>query len=150
MTEVKAEEIRQVLKNLAYTHSLVVEQMESMIQVLTELVDVDDILTARQSRSRKEGWPVANRETLCVEWEGKSCFLGNTLIFWFFERLARSPNHYVSHQTLLDEVWGGDRQPTTIRGVAKRLRDRLSEFGMEELARQIDGSENGYYGLMMV
>lgn len=150
MDSSKQEEIREVLKSLAYTHSLVVEQMESMISVLTKLLDADEqSLTAKRAR-RREGWPISNRDTLSIEWEGKSCFLGNTLLFWFFERLARTPNRYVSHQQLLDDVWGGDRQPTTIRGVVKRLRDKLVEVEMHDLASRIDGSENGYYGLMMV
>ena len=146
----KQEEIREVLKSLAYTHSLVVEQMESMICVLTKLLEVDELNAIARRDRRRKGWPVANRDTLSIEWEEKSCFLGNTLLFWFFERIARTPNRYVSHQQLLDDVWGGNRQPTTIRGVVKRLRDKLDEVGMHDLATRIDGSENGYYGLMMV
>ena len=149
MGSTKQEEIREVLKSLAYTHSLVVEQMESMISVLTTLLEVD-ALSSTASSARRKGWPVANRDTLSVEWEGKSCFLGNTLLFLFFERIARTPNRYVSHQQLLDDVWGGNRQSTTIRGVVKRLRDKLVEVDMDDLAARIDGSENGYYGLMMV
>ena len=146
----KREEIRAVLKNLAYTHSLVAEQMESMIQVLTQLVENDELVNSGGRAAIRKGWPVANRETLSAEWKGRSCFLGNTLLFWFFDRLAQSPNRYVSHQELLDDVWGGERQSTTIRGIAKRLRDTLEENGIQELANQIDGSETGYYGLILV
>ena len=149
MGSTKQEEIREVLRSLAFTHSLVVEQMESMISVLTKLLELDELSSTLRC-SRRKGWPVANRDTLSVEWEGKSCFLGNTLLFWFFERIARTPNRYVSHQQLLDDVWGGNRHPTTIRGVVKRLRDKLAKVGMGDLATRIDGSENGYYGLMMV
>ena len=103
----KQGEIREVLKSLAYTHSLVVEQMESMICVLTKLLEVDELNAIARRDRRRKGWPVANRDTLSIEWEGNSCFLGNTLLFWFFERIARTPTRYVSHQQLLDDVWGG-------------------------------------------
>ncbi len=98
----------------------------------------------------KQGRPTVDRETLSVSWKNHTCFLGNTLLLLFFERLARSPNRYVSHLDLLDEVWGGERKASTIRGVAKRLRDRFQEAGMGKLAKAIDGSVTGYYGLKLV
>jgi hypothetical protein len=50
---------------------------------------------------------------------------------------------------LLEDVWGGERQAATIRGVVKRLRERLRENGMQQLADAIDGSVRGHYGLML-
>ena len=49
--------------------------------------------------------PIADADTLAVRWNGKTCFLGKTLAFKLFERLARRPNHFLSHDLLLDEVW---------------------------------------------
>ena len=50
----KQEETREVLKSLAYTHSLVVEQMESMICVLTKLLEIDELnAIAPRDRRRK-------------------------------------------------------------------------------------------------
>lgn len=144
------EQIREILKNLAYTHSLVVEQMESMIRVLTQMLEAEEALLSEERTGHRRDWPLANQVTFSAEWQGKSCFLGNTLLFWFFERLSRTPNRFVSHEELLDQVWGGDRTTSTIRGVAKRLRDKLDESGMPELSERIDGSETGYYGLIMV
>lgn len=93
--------------------------------------------------------PIADRTTLSVVFQGKTCFLGNTLLFRFFETISRRPNRYFSHAELLDEVWGGPRSDATIRNVAKRLRDKLKSAGLTELAEVIDGSTTGYYVLLL-
>ena len=153
MQNSKRANIRKALASLAATHEIVVRQMEHMIDLLNHVLEAEESLefesgdTNSKSKTNK---PFANRKTLSIEWAGKSCFLGNTLLFWFFDRIARTPNQYVSHLDLLEDVWGGERKEATIRGVAKRLRDRLNECGMEFLALSIDGSESGYYGLILV
>jgi len=151
MRHSKTEKVREVITSLAVTHSLVVEQMEELIVLLQEIVDLEDNTPSLPIRTVKSNRrPIANRQTLSIEWDGKSCFLGNTLLFLFFERLSRSANRYVSHEELLDDVWGGDREATTIRGVVKRLRDKLEDSEMTEVAHFIDGSIAGYYGLILV
>jgi hypothetical protein len=144
--------IRDALRTLATTHAIAIEQMERMIAVLNLALETDepDRSGLGPRSSANANLPTANRETLSVVWRGNSCFLGNTLLFWFFERIARSPNRYVAHVDLLEDVWGGERKDATIRGVAKRLRDRLAENGMQDLAGAIDGSVPGYYGLILV
>ncbi len=145
--------IRDALAALTATHRIVVEQFESAITVLSSALDASewaqgDVVGA--TREDGAGRPIADRNTLSILWHGRSCFLGNTLLFRFFERIARSSNRYVPHVDLLDEVWGTHREATTIRGVAKRLRDRLIASGMADLARAIDGSVSGHYRLMLV
>ena len=39
------------------------------------------------------GQTIANSATFCVQWSGKTCYLGDTLPFWLLARLARRPNH---------------------------------------------------------
>ncbi|MDA7979480.1 MAG: helix-turn-helix domain-containing protein [Pirellulales bacterium] len=147
----KKRQIREALKALAVAHSHAVAEIENAINGLSLVLELEEHIendSIKPGRSKQR--PRADRETLSVVWKDKSCFLGNTLLFYFFERLARSPNRYVSHLDLMDEVWGGERQASTIRGVAKRLRDRLQEEGMGQLAKAIDGSVTGYYGLKLV
>lgn len=98
---------------------------------------------------RNPNHPIADWPTFSVLWQGQSCFLGNTLLFRFFEKIARRPNCYCSHQDLLDDVWGGPRADASIRNVVKRLRDRLVASGMSRLAEAIDGSVAGHYVLLL-
>lgn len=93
--------------------------------------------------------PIVDRDRFSVLWRKRSCRLGNTLPFRFFESLLRRRGRCCSHEDLLDEVWEGVRAGSTVRHVVKRLRDRLTSAGMEGLARAIDGSERGHYVLRL-
>ena len=157
ITPEKKQLIRETLKTLAASHATAVIQIEEAISTLSRTLELDDrfsVPTADQQHrpadSSGPDAPAVDRATLSVIWQGRTCFLGNTLLFWLFNRLAQSRNRYVSHVDLLDDVWGGQRQSATIRGVAKRLRDRLVESGMDDLADSINGTVSGYYGLMLV
>ena len=148
----KDQQIREALANLITVHQCAVAEIERAMRGLNQVLEVEEVrgITASLRMSEKRGRPSVDRETLSVSWKNHTCFLGSTLLFLFIERLARSPNCYVSHLDLLEEVWGGERKSSTIRGIAKRLRDRLKEAGMGNLAKAIDGSEAGYYGLKLV
>lgn len=142
--------IQESLQALAASHAAAVAQIEkTMIALVEELGPEPD----REERGRDAGsseCPTANVTTFCITWRGKTCFLGNNLLFWLFRRLLQSSGLYVSHLDLLDDVWRGQRQSSTVRGVAKRLRDRLIDADMADLAAAIDGSVSGHYGLMLV
>ncbi len=157
ITPEKKQLIREALKTLAESQAAAETLIEETISILSRILELGDNFPthvadqAHRPTDLSESDALAvDRATLSVIWQGRTCFLGNTLLFWFFNRLAQSRNRYVSHVDLLDDVWGGQRQSATIRGVAKRLRDRLVESGMEELADSIDGTVSGYYGLMLV
>lgn len=139
--------IQESLRSLAASHAAAVAQIEETMSVLLRALELDDDAVGRDAAEHR---PTANTTTFTVEWHGRSCFLGNTLLFWMFERLVQSTNRYVAHVDLLDDVWKGNREDSTIRGVAKRLRDRLVAADMADLATAIDGSVPGYYGLILV
>lgn len=143
--------LRETLAALASNHAIVVQQLELAIRLLDEEisnhVDVTVSQTPRLTPRNKN--PMVDRDTFCVQWRGGVCFLGNTLLFRFFERISRSPNNYISYRALLDDVWRGPRDDSSIRGVAKRLRDRLAAQGMAELSASVDGTNPGHYGLML-
>ena len=86
---------------------------------------------------------------MSVVYRGRSCFLGNTLPLRFIERLLLSPNQYLSHEQLQDDVWNAVRSPEAIRSVVKELRARLRRAGMSRLAESIDGRVGGHYALML-
>lgn len=141
-------QIQEALATLVASHAeaeWAIDELTNALGIQKNRSSGDDIPRLQNSRSL-----IADCETLSVVWNDKTCFLGNTLLFRFFERLARSPNRYVPHSELLEDVWGGVRDMSTIRGVAKRLRDRLREEDMGELADAIDGSVIRHYGLKLV
>jgi hypothetical protein len=144
--------LRDSLSALAASYAQAVTQIELTILLLNEEIEASNLTPVgiMDRTSRNRGHPRIDYHTLCVHWQGKTCFLGNTLLLRFFDRLCRSPNRYVSYRDLLNDVWRGQRDDSTIRGVAKRLRDRLSAHGMSELAAAIDGCNPGFYGLILV
>jgi DNA-binding response OmpR family regulator len=93
--------------------------------------------------------PTIDRSVMCVVYRGQSCFLGNTLMLKFLERLARRPNRYVSYDSLLSDVWNSIRENSSVRSVVKELRAKLRAAGMSRLSDAIDGHVSGHYGLML-
>ena len=159
ITPEKKRFIQEALRRLATSHTASVAEFEETIALLTNVLELDELEVDRALRptadqqstgSVESALPTADRTTFTIIWRGRFCFLGNTLLFRLFERLVRSPNRYVPHVDLLDDVWDGPREGSTIRGVAKRLRDQLAMSGMEDLAQAIDGNISGHYGLMLV
>jgi DNA-binding response OmpR family regulator len=105
---------------------------------------------ARPTPATDPPLPVIDRDLLAVTLGDRACFLGNTLDFRFLARLARRPNSYVTYDTLLADVWGGDvRSDGAVRSVAKRLRARLRAAGLADLAAAVDGSVPGHYALRL-
>lgn len=96
-----------------------------------------------------DGRPIVDHTTFTVHWGGKTCYLGNTLPFKLFERLARRPNQLVHCDQLLDDVWQCCRSREAMRSVVKVLRQKLVRAGMKDLARAIDGTTARHYGLML-
>lgn len=91
--------------------------------------------------------PTANSETFEVCYRNGRCFLGNTKEFWFFERLARQTDRYVSLDQLRADVWDGDvRATNTIHKCASVLRRRLRENGGFD-GLLIDGDQKGCYAM---
>lgn len=93
--------------------------------------------------------PRLDRDGLSVHWRGGECVLGATISFRLLDRLARRPNHYISHAQLLDDVWECMRSRSAIRSAVCELRLRLASAGMQDLAEMIDGSHQGHYGLIL-
>ena len=83
-----------------------------------------------------------------VRWNGDECHLGATILFHLFRRFARSANHYVAIERLLDDVWGGPRSEATVRSAVRNLRRKLEEARMSDLAGAIQG-QPGHYGLLL-
>ena len=89
--------------------------------------------------------PLLDESTLSAIWKGKPLHLGHTRGFWLLARLAGRPNQYVTHLDLLREVWDDEFKDTTVlRSVVWRLRVKLQEGGMGDLASAIIGHHGRY------
>lgn len=154
MNPEKQERIRQTLKSLAEAQAATITLMEEALAMMTEELSLDPI-TFWKSRGSPSPFALPTKtalfdtEMLTITFQGKSCFLGNTLPFRFFVRLARRPNTYVTYEDLLSDVWDGARTDEAIRSVVKTLRSKLRQAKMGGLAEAIDGSVPGHYGLRL-
>jgi DNA-binding response OmpR family regulator len=146
-------EISRALQELAASQAATMQLLEHALALFTNELALEPIefwqKHASQFGSRHLEQPTIEFGRLSVSFNGRSCFLGNSLAFRLFARLARTPDVYVSYEALLSEVWGGVRSDSAVRSIVKTLRCRLREAGMSELATAIGGSEPGYYALRL-
>jgi 7-cyano-7-deazaguanine synthase in queuosine biosynthesis/DNA-binding winged helix-turn-helix (wHTH) protein len=88
-----------------------------------------------------------DRDRFEVRFGGAVCVLGYTVEFRLLERLSRTPNAYVSHHDLANEVWGDDQtSANAIHRAASNLRSRLNAAGV---AVTIDGEQRGHYRVVV-
>ena len=86
-----------------------------------------------------------DRNTFSVSDGSRSCALGNTIGFRFFECLASKPNRCFTRAQLLAAVWEGQRRAaTTIRSAVFDLRRQLRKAGMTELANALRSDGRAY------
>ena len=154
MNPEKQERIRQTLKSLAEAQAATITLLEEALGLMAEELALDPITfwkswSAVRAVAAPTRTALFDTEMLTVTFQGKSCFLGNTLPFRLFVRLARRPNTYVAYEDLLADVWDGVRTDEAIRSVVKTLRSKLREAKMSVLADAIDGSVPGHYGLRL-
>lgn len=154
MNPEKQARIRQTLKSLAEAQAATITLMEEALALMTEELSLDPITYWKSRGSPPLVAPptktaLFDTEMLTITYQGKSCFLGNTLPFRFFVRLARRPNTYVTYEDLLTDVWDGVRTDEAIRSVVKTLRSKLRVARMGTLAAAIDGSVPGHYALKL-
>jgi DNA-binding response OmpR family regulator len=92
--------------------------------------------------------PTVNPTTFIVQWHGRSCNLGPTILLRLIHFLARRPGRYSTYDDLMEHVWGQRCSNTTIRSAVKRLRRAMREAGMPDLAASIRG-RGECYGLFL-
>lgn len=89
--------------------------------------------------------PITDSGAMTVTWRGRSCKLGNTMLFRLMERLARRPCWRFSYSRLINEVWDGQcRSDETIRSTVRHLKLRLKGAGMGGLAKAIRSDKRHY------
>lgn len=78
-----------------------------------------------------------NLDRFTVTYQGEECFLGSTILFSLFRRLATRPGIWISFNALIDEVWKDDMTETTTVGrTIRRLRHELMTAGVTGIVIQ--------------
>ncbi len=153
MTDTREQQIRANLKRLAAIQAVTISAHEEYAAILQAELDAlgHPMQSARpqNEKSIDPDHPLIDRNVMCVVYRGKQCFLGNTLMLKFMERLVHRANQYVNYNQLLSEVWNAVREPSSVRSVVKELRAKLRAAGMAGLSDAIDGRVYGHYGLIL-
>jgi len=123
--------------------------LAQVIRCVDSLTDVAEQMRSETEQPSARGLLRLNRHSFTVDWRDRQCHLGYTLAFRLLEVLARRPDHYLSIDYLLSEIWSGQRSRSAVRSAVSDLRRRLVDAGMDDLAAMIDGSNRGHYGLML-
>lgn len=150
----RRESIRLSLRSLAEAHAATMDVMVRTYDLLCKELALDPLDYFEQRRGvtpTPEAADLAiDNSRFVVTFHEHNCCLGNTIPFRFLARLAERPNQYVTHQDLIDDVWGGECSDDALRSVVKHLRRRLRAAGLGDLADAIDGSTPGHYTLRVV
>lgn len=122
--------------------------LEARVQTLSDLhvqtslalekVRVELRLLLAERLQSPRSVPILDRSRFVVGWARHECSLGPTILFRLMERLLRRPDHFITHEQLLNDVWSGDsRADSTVRSALRHLRRRLRQAGMQRLANCI-------------
>ena len=140
--------------DVALLESLLTENIDNLTGALRSAELAVEVLAARRRRGhygRRTDLVLADLiddSRFTVRWNGDECHLGATVLFRLIRRFARSVNHYLTVERLLDDVWGGPRSEAAVRSAIRSLRHKLEQAGMAELAQAIRG-QPGHYGLVL-
>jgi hypothetical protein len=145
--------IRENLRRLAEQHATMMTVLEESIAAmeaeLERSASTPPPRCPRCGRRLRTDGPLVDHKMKSIIHRGRRCFLGNTLPFRVFVRLAVRPDQYISCDSLLDEVWDARRERSSVRSVVKVLRSKLRDAGMADLTEIIDGHVPHHYGLML-
>ncbi len=147
----RRDSIRDSLRCLAEAHAATMEVLARTYALLCAELALDPQACRRPPATPEppadHPHPVIDRSRFTVSFPARSCRLGNTLPFRFLARLAETPERYVTHQDLIDDVWDGVCSDDALRSVVNHLRRRLRAAGLGALADAINGLTPGHYAL---
>lgn len=90
--------------------------------------------------------PITDPGAATVTWHGRTCKLGQSLLFRLMDRLARRPGHYLSFDRLVRDVWEGHMvSDEAIRSAVRHLKRRLKQASMRGLAVAIRSDRRHYF-----
>lgn len=136
----------ELLRTLAEIETLHVAAGGLAKQAYTMIAAGDDALDSTPASN--DGHLRVDAVTYSIEWKGRRCVMGPSLLFRFFYRLAMHPSRLYTYDILMTQVWDGCCEDSTVRSAAKRLRRALRDAEMPELADAIRG-RGRCYGLFL-
>lgn len=84
-------------------------------------------------------------EPFTIRWKDIPCFLGDTDRFRIAERLARAKGRKVSREDIALAIGNDDYSDEALRRAVSRLKAKLKQDGLGDLAPRIKTSESGRY-----
>ena len=116
---------------------------------IEEIVQMDDRRPGPNGKRAKAPTraprPLLDEATLTVLWREHTLYLGYTIEFRLLAYLTRRVNQYVTHVDLLDEIWDDDfADSSVLRAAIQRLRAKLRQGGMTDLADAVTGCKGRY------
>jgi len=145
------ETVLDAFAELAALHAAAAAAAERAWSVLAKHddLDVQGIACARcGSYQLPADRPRIDAATFTVEWHGRRCSLGPSILFKLLQRLLRRPDRYCPYDILMADVWERRCSNTTVRSAIKRLRRALCQAGLDDLAEAIRG-RGQCYGLIL-
>ena len=135
---------------LAALNSAATATAERAWSVLAEhdTLESQDFTCARCNDRLAVNRPRIDTSTFTVEWRGRRCDLGPSILFKLLQRLSRRPDRFYPYDVLMIDVWQRRCSNTTVRSAIKRLRRALCDAGMDDLADAIKGRRE-CYGLIL-
>src|SRR4051794_30927308 len=96
----RREQIRRSLACLAQSQQATMTILEQTLSLLCAELSLDPLAYFQAQSSSPPDNPrlVVDPALLTVHFQGKTCFLGNTLPFRFLARLAQRPSSYFSYE----------------------------------------------------
>ena len=84
---------------------------------------------------------VVDRETFSALYQGKTCYLGNTIPFGLLERLNQRPKAFVSYKALINDVWNDEEtnSPAVQKQVSILKAKLKNAFGVGIEIRSVPG-----------
>lgn len=141
--------------DIAALEALLREIVQSQTPAIRHAERALEILSARRHRRNGAGAhdgllaALIDESRFTVHCNGATCDLGATVLFRLFRRLVDSAGRFLSIEDLVEDVWGGDhRTGSAVRSAVWKLRSRLREAGMADLAGAI-WAQRQHHGLFL-
>ena len=92
-----------------------------------------------------DGLALDATEPFTIRWRNLPCSLGDTDLFRIVERLVRAKGQKVSREAIALAIGNDDYSDEALRKAVSRLRVKLQQSGLADLAPRIKTSEYGRY-----